>query len=82
MDERIVKKVKKAIKEKILAKPVANNIELQTRILKEKGYEGISYVAEKTGKVVSVLEDGTVKVYSPQGQLMEQYPQLLGDEEQ
>ena len=79
MNEKIVKKVKKAIEEKILVKPVGNNIELQTRVLKEKGYEGISYVAE-SGKIVSVLEDGTVKVYSPAGQLMEEYPELLGGE--
>jgi len=53
-------------------------IELQTKILQQKGYKGISYVT-KANKIVSVLEDGTVKVFSPQGQLMENYPQLLGE---
>jgi len=75
-----IEKIKKAIERGILAEPKVNNIELQTKILREKGYEGISYIT-RAGKVVSVLEDGTVKVYSPMGQLMENYPQLLGGEE-
>jgi len=79
-----IKKVVEAINNGILAKPRVNNteyIKLQTKILREKGYGGISYTTQ-VGKVVSVLEDGTVKVYSPQGQLMEEYPKLLGGEEQ
>ena len=50
--------------------------ELQTKILQQKGYKGVSYVT-KANKIVSVLEDGTVKVFSQHGQLMENYPQLL-----
>ena len=79
-----IDKVKRAIETGILAEPRVNNteyIKLQTKILREKGYSGISYTTQ-VGKVVSVLEDGTVKVYSPQGQLMEEYPHLLEDEEQ
>ena len=73
-----IEKVKEAIKEHILAEPKYNNIEVQTKILQQKGYKGISYVT-KVNKIVSVLEDGTVKVFSPQCQLMENYPQLLGE---
>ena len=75
-----IEKVKRAIETGILAEPKFDNIELQTEILQQKGYKGISYVTE-VGKIVSVLKDGTVKVYSPQGQLIENYPQLLGGEE-
>jgi len=78
-----IKKVVEAINNGILAEPRVNSTEyvkLQTEILREKGYEGISYITQ-AGKVVSVLGDGTVKVYSPQGQLMEEYPRLLGGEE-
>jgi len=78
--EEIVEKIQKAIEEGILAEPKVNNIELQAKILQKKGYSGISYVSI-SGKIVSVLEDGTVKVYSPMGQLMEEYPRLLGGEE-
>jgi len=78
MDE--IDKVKSAIERGILAEPKFDNIELQTEILQQKGYKGISYVTE-VGKIVSVLEDGTVKVYSSAGQLMEEYPELLGGEE-
>jgi len=75
--EEIIEKIKRAIEEKILAEPKFDDIEAQAQILREKGYRGVSYIAT-SGKVVSVLEDGTVKVYSPLGQLLEQYPQLLG----
>jgi len=76
-----IEKIIKAINDKILAKSQFNNIEyieLQTKILREKGYDGVSYIAQ-AGKVVSVLEDGTVKVFSQHGQLMENYPQLLDE---
>jgi len=75
-----IKKVEAYIKSGILAKPNFDNIKLQTEILREKGYEGISYIT-KTGKILSILDDGTVRVYSPAGQMMENYPQLLGGEE-
>lgn len=81
MENKTISMVERAIQDGILAKPKHGNIELQSRILRVKGFEGISYVAY-SGKVVSVLEDGTVRVYSPARQLMEEYPKLLGGEEQ
>jgi len=76
-----IEKIKRAIETGILAEPKFDNIESQTEILQQKGYKGVSYVSI-SGKIVSVLEDGTVKVYSPAGQLMEEYPELLRGEEQ
>lgn len=67
------KRIWNLIRAGILAKPKKDNIplKLQTIILRSKGFEGSIIYETYAGKILSVFEDGEVRVSSPSGQILE-----------